>query len=155
MNNDNFYMTKALELAHTAFEKGEIPVGCVIVKKSTGEIIGQGYNLRENDKSPLAHAEIVAIKNASQSLGGWRLIDCVMYVTLEPCPMCCGAIINSRIDRVVYGAKDTKSGCCQSVMNMFEFPFNHKPVICSGIMEEECSELLSEFFINLRQKRKR
>ena len=153
MENDKYYMQEALKLARIAFEKGEIPVGAVVVKNSTGEIVGSGYNLRETDKSPLAHAEIMAIKKASQTLGGWRLFDCTIYVTLEPCPMCCGAIINSRIDRVVFAADDKKSGCCKSVMNMFEFPFNHKPKILSGVLKQECSNILSEFFVLLREKK--
>lgn len=147
------YMKRALELAQKASELGEVPVGAVVVKRSTGEIIGEGYNRRESDKSPLAHAEIIAINNASEKLGGWRLIGCELYVTLEPCPMCSGAIINSRIERVIYGAKDKKAGCCGSVINMFEMPFNHKPLIISGVMEEECTEILKEFFKALRSKK--
>lgn len=153
MENDKYYMIEALKLAKIAYQKGEIPVGAVVVKNSTGEIVGKGYNLRETDKSPLAHAEILAIKEASQTLGGWRLFDCTIYVTLEPCPMCCGAIINSRIQRVVFGADDKKAGCCKSVMNMFEFPFNHKPKILSGVMKDECSKILSEFFKALRENK--
>lgn len=148
------YMKIALELAKKAMETDEVPVGAIIVKKSSGEIVGSGFNRRETDKNPLAHAEIAAIKQASQTLGGWRLIDCDMYVTLEPCPMCCGAIINSRIERVIFGAFDHKSGSAGSVINMFELPYNHKPEIISGIMEKECSEILSQFFSNLREKRK-
>lgn len=153
MKNHNFYMNEALKLAKIAFQKGEIPVGAVIVKNSTGKIVGKGYNLRESSKSPLAHAEVMAIKEASQTLGGWRLLDCTIYVTLEPCPMCCGAIINSRIEKVVFGAYDKKSGCCSSVMNMFEFPFNHKPKITSGILRDDCSKILSDFFSNLRKSK--
>lgn len=153
MDNDNIYMTCALELAQTAFDLGEVPVGAVVVKRSTGEIVGEGYNRRECDKSPLAHAEIMAIKNASERLGGWRLIDCELFVTLEPCPMCSGAIINSRIERVIYGAKDTKAGCCGTVINMFEMPFNHKPQIVSGVLESECADILSRFFKLLRNKK--
>lgn len=151
---DKEYMKIALELAQQAFEIDEVPVGAIIVKKSTGEIVGKGFNRRETDKNPLAHAEIAAIKQASQTLGGWRLIDCEMYVTLEPCPMCCGAIINSRIERVIFGADDLKSGSVQSVVNMFDLPFNHKPEIVSGILKEECSEIISNFFLKLRKKRK-
>lgn len=152
--NDNEYMKIAIELAKKAAEIEEVPVGAIIVKKSTGEIIGKGFNRRETDKNPLAHAEIAAIKEASEALGGWRLIDCEMFVTLEPCPMCCGAIINSRIERVVFGANDLKSGSAESVVNMFELPFNHKPEIVSGILKDECSAILTKFFTELRKKRK-
>ena len=151
---DNEYMKIALELAVQAAEIDEVPVGAIVVKKSTGEIVGRGFNRRETDKNPLAHAEIAAIKEASETLGGWRLIDCEMFVTLEPCPMCCGAIINSRIERVIFGANDYKSGAAESVINMFELPYNHKPEIVSGVMKDECSAVLSEFFAKLRQKRR-
>ena len=146
--NDNEYMNAALELAQKAYTLG------VVVKKSTGEIVGKGYNRRETDKDPLAHAEISAIKQASETLGGWRLIDCDIYVTLEPCPMCCGAIINSRIERVVFGAFDKKSGSAESVVNMFELPFNHKPEIVSGVEEKKCAKILKDFFAELREKKK-
>lgn len=152
--NDNEYMNAALELAQKAYTLGEVPVGAVVVKKSTGEIVGKGYNRRETDKDPLAHAEISAIKQASETLGGWRLIDCDIYVTLEPCPMCCGAIINSRIERVVFGAFDKKSGSAESVVNMFELPFNHNPEIVSGVEEKKCAKILKDFFAELREKKK-
>lgn len=152
--NETKYMKEALIEAQKAFEIGEVPVGAVIVKKSTGEIVGRGYNRRETDKNPLAHAEIAAIHQASETLGGWRLIDCEMYVTLEPCPMCCGAIINSRVERVVYGANDVKSGSANSVLQMFELPYNHKPEILNGIMEKECSDILTDFFKQLRERKK-
>lgn len=148
---ENFYMTKALELAKKAAEIGEVPVGAVVVKKSTGEIVGEGYNKREIDKDSLAHAEIIAIDKASKRLGGWRLIDCELYVTLEPCPMCAGAVINSRIERVVFGARDMKAGSCGSVINLFELPYNHKPDLLGGVMEQECSGILSDFFRELRK----
>ena len=148
-------MKRAIELAQIAASVGEVPVGAVVVKRNTGEIVGEGYNKRETDKSPLAHAEIEAIKNASEKLGGWRLLDCEIYVTLEPCPMCAGAIINSRIERVVFGAFDKKAGSCGSVGNLFELPYNHFPEIEGGIMEEECSQLLSEFFKELRNRPKK
>ena len=154
MENDKKYMKRAIELGMIAYSLGEVPVGAVVVKKSTGEIVGEGFNKRESDKSPIAHAEIIAIKQASEKLGGWRLVDCEMYVTLEPCPMCSGAIINSRIERVVFGAYDKKSGACCSVMNMFDLPFNHKPELLSGILEYECSNMLSDFFKELRDKKK-
>lgn len=153
METDIFYMKKALELARIAAEIGEVPVGAVVVKKSTGEIVGEGYNRREIDKDSIAHAEIIAIENASKKLGGWRLIDCEIFVTLEPCPMCAGAIINSRIERVVYGASDKKAGSCGSVVNLFELPYNHKPELTGGILSEECSSILSEFFKKLRKSR--
>lgn len=150
---DENFMSRALELAKKAAELGEVPVGAVVVKKSTGEIVGEGYNLRESSKNPLAHAEIIAVGNASKRLGGWRLIDCEMFVTLEPCPMCCGAIINSRVERVVFGAYDKKAGSCESVTNLFELPYNHKPEIIGGVMEQECSIILSDFFKTLRNSK--
>ena len=154
LDNDEVYMREALELAKKAFSLGEAPVGAVVVKKSTGEIIGRGYNLRESGKSPLAHAEIMALDEASRTLGGWRVVDSVLYVTLEPCPMCAGAIINSRIDRVVFGESDPKAGCAGSVINLFEMGFNHKPEVAAGVLGDECAGLLSEFFRGLREKRK-
>lgn len=153
--DNEFFMSKALELAGLAAEQGEVPVGALVVKKSTGEIVGSGYNRRESDKSPLAHAEIVAINQASKNLGGWRLVDCQLFVTLEPCPMCTGAIINSRIERVVFGAFDSKAGSCGSVVNLFDYPYNHKPELVSGVMSDECSEILSDFFRNLRVTKKK
>lgn len=148
------YMKRALELAETAFSLGEVPVGAVIVRKSTGQIIGEGFNLRETQKNALAHAEIIAINKACEFLGGWRLPDCEMYVTLEPCPMCCGAVINARIDDVFFGAYDKKSGSAISVQKMFELPYNYRPNITGGVMEEQCSELLLLFFRELRQRKK-
>lgn len=147
------YMEKALELAKKAYELGEVPVGAVVVKNSSGEIVGEGYNLRETAKNALAHAEIIAINDACRRLGGWRLPDCSIYVTLEPCPMCCGAIINARIDNVIFGAKDRKSGSAVSVQQMFELSYNWKPKVISGVLEEECSGILSEFFTELRRKK--
>ena len=146
----NTYMERAIELAKYAGTLGEVPIGAVVVRKSTGEIIGEGYNRRECDKNPLAHAEIMAIDKASKKLGGWRLLGCDLYVTLEPCPMCCGAIINSRISSVFFGAYDTKAGSACSVQEVFSFPYNHKPEIYGGVMQKECSELLSLFFKELR-----
>lgn len=151
---DEEYMKIALELAKQAYKLNEVPVGAIVVKKTTGEIVGRGYNRREIDKNPLAHAEIAAIKEAAETLGGWRLLDCEMFVTLEPCPMCCGAIINSRIERVVFGAFDAKSGSAESIIKIFELPFNHKPDVVSGILQKECSEILSDFFAELRKKLK-
>lgn len=151
---DEQYMARALELAQKAADIGEVPVGAIVVKRSTGEIVGEGYNLRESGKSPLAHAEIIAINEASRHLGGWRLIDCELFVTLEPCPMCCGAIINSRVERVVFGAFDRKAGSCESVINLFELPYNHRPQVVSGVCEAQCSAILSDFFKELRAKGK-
>lgn len=148
------YMEEALKLAEEAAAEGEVPVGAVIVRKTTGEIVGRGRNRRELAKNALAHAEIEAVDEACRTLGGWRLPECAIYVTLEPCPMCCGAIINSRIDDVYFGAYDKKSGSVVSVQNMFDMPYNHKPQAEGGIMQEECSHILSEFFARLRKKSK-
>ena len=148
------YMRRAIELAELAGSMGEIPVGAVVVKRETGEIVAEGYNRRESDKNALAHAELIAINEACKKLGGWRLIGCDLYVTLEPCPMCCGAIINSRVERVIYGADDMKAGSVFSLQQMFELPYNHKPEIIRGVMSEECSELLSSFFRRIRKIQK-
>ena len=149
------YMIRALELAKIAFDEGEVPVGAVVVKKTTGEIVGEGRNRREGAKNALAHAEIIAIDNACRTLGGWRLPECAIYVTLEPCPMCCGAIINSRIDDVIFGAYDLKSGSAVSVQKMFEYPYNYRPNVTGGVMEDECAAILSDFFRQLREKKSR
>ncbi len=149
------YMKRALELAKEAAEEGEVPVGAVIVQRKTGRIVGEGRNMRENARNALAHAEIMAIDMACRTLGGWRLPDCAMYVTLEPCPMCCGAIINSRIDQVIFGAYDLKSGSAASVQRMFDLPYNYRPELIGGVMEQECAELLSEFFRKLRERGKK
>ncbi len=154
MDRDEIYMRKALELAELAAGQGEVPVGAIVVKRSTGEIVGRGFNRREYGRSPITHAEIVAIETASRKLGGWRLIDCELYVTLEPCPMCAGAIINSRIQRVVFGAADPKAGSCGSVVNLFELPYNHKPQLVGGVLKEECADILSRFFRQLRENKK-
>ena len=146
--NDFTYMEEALKLAKEAAAEGEVPVGCVIVRGD--QIVGRGRNRRETGKSALAHAEIEAIDDACRNLGGWRLWDCTLYVTLEPCPMCAGAIVNARIPRVVYGAADTKAGSCGSVCNLFSMNFNHHPQVVSGIRQAECAALLREFFQNLR-----
>lgn len=149
------YMKCALELAKKAADEGEVPVGAVIVQRKTGRIVGEGRNMRENARNALAHAEIIAIDMACRNLGGWRLPDCAMYVTLEPCPMCCGAIINSRIDQVIFGAYDLKSGSAASVQKMFELPYNYRPELIGGVMEQECADLLSEFFRKLRERGKK
>lgn len=148
------YMKRAVELAEMAANEGEVPVGAVIVKKTTSEIVGEGRNMREGRKNALAHAEIMAIDMACRTLGGWRLPECAIYVTLEPCPMCCGAIINARIDNVIFGAYDIKSGSAVSVQKMFELPYNYLPTVTGGVMEKECADILSLFFRNLRKKKK-
>ena len=145
---DNQFMEAALELAKEAAADGEVPVGCVIVRK--GELVGRGRNRREINKSALAHAEIEAISDACRTLGGWRLWECTLYVTLEPCPMCAGAILNARIPRVVYGASDAKCGAVRSVCSLFSMEFNHHPQVEAGILETECAEVLTEFFQQLR-----
>ncbi|MBQ2840501.1 MAG: tRNA adenosine(34) deaminase TadA [Oscillospiraceae bacterium] len=152
VSRDEFFMREALKLAKKAADEGEAPVGCVIVLD--GEIIGRGYNLREQSGNPLTHAEIIAINEASSQVYGWRLCGATAYVTLEPCPMCAGALINSRIDRVVFGARDPKAGSCGSVINLFELPYNHKPELCSGVLEAECADVLSHFFSGLRERNK-
>lgn len=146
--DDRFFMEEALALAREAAAEGEVPVGCVIVRR--GEIVGRGRNRRETGRTALGHGEIEAISQACQTLGGWRLWECTLYVTLEPCPMCAGAIINARIPRVVYGASDSKSGACGSVCDLFSMDFNHHPKVEAGICGEECAQLLREFFQNLR-----
>lgn len=147
MEDENF-MRCALELAEYAAALGEVPVGAVVVKD--GQIIGRGYNQREALCSPLAHAEIIAIREASQSLNSWRLDGCCLYVTLEPCPMCAGAALNARIQRLVYGAADAGGGCCGSLINLFALDFQQHPAITAHILEEECSRLLEHFFKGLR-----
>ena len=146
--DDRYFMEQALVLAKEAFDDGEVPVGCVIVRSD--EIVGRGRNRREVGKSALAHAEIEAIAEANKTLGGWRLWQCTLYVTLEPCPMCAGAIVNARIPRVVFGASDKKCGACGSVCDLFSMDFNHHPQVEKGLMEMECAGILKEFFQNLR-----
>ena len=145
---DENFMRLAIEQAQIAAALGEIPVGAVVVKD--GQVIGRGYNRREVDSSATAHAEVLAIEDACKALGTWRLTDCELYVTLEPCPMCAGAIINSRIRRVIYGVKDERAGCCGSVADFFAMPFNHTPLSRSGILEDDCRKLLTDFFQQLR-----
>ena len=146
--DDQVYMDAALELAQEAFSEGEVPVGCVIVRH--GQIVGRGRNRRETAKTALGHAEIEAIADACKNLGGWRLWDCTLYVTLEPCPMCAGAIVNARIPRVVYGAADEKNGACGSVCDLFSMDFNHHPQVEKGVREAQCAQLLTDFFRQLR-----
>lgn len=152
MNRDEVFMAEAIALAKKAGQLGEVPIGCVITKDD--EIVGRGYNRRETGKTALGHAELMAIEDACRNLGGWRLWQCRMYVTLEPCPMCAGAIINARIPVVVYGAKDPKAGSVDSVVTLFSLPYNHKPQVISGVMEADCAALLRDFFQNLRQRKK-
>ena len=146
-------MSAALELAKQSAAEGEVPVGAVVVRN--GEIVSTGRNRRESDKNATVHAELQAIDRACAALGGWRLWECEIYVTMEPCPMCAGAIINSRIKRVVFGAYDSKAGSCGSVVNLFDLPYNHKPELTSGYMQDECSAVLTDFFRELREKKKK
>lgn len=146
-------MKMALKLARKALELGEVPIGCVIVYE--GKVIGRGYNRRNTDKNTLAHAEITAISKASKKMGDWRLEGCTLYVTLEPCQMCAGAIIQARIPEVVIGCMNPKAGCGGSVLNILEMPqFNHQAAVTRGILEQECSDILKEFFIGLRARNK-
>lgn len=149
---DEQLMRIALDEAKLAARLGEVPVGAVVAKD--GEVVATGHNLRESDKNATAHAELLAIDRACKALGGWRLWQCELFVTLEPCPMCAGAIINSRIKRVVWGAADPKAGCCGSVVDLFLLPFNHRPKMESGLMAEESSAILGDFFVALREKQK-
>lgn len=156
--DDEKYMRRCIELAEAAASAGDVPVGALIVRKfpaGEDEIVGEGYNLRERMKSSLSHAELIAIDNASKKMGGWRLVGCTIYVTLEPCAMCAGAIVNSRIERLVYGARDIRFGACGSKFNLFEQGLNHAPVVQGGLLENECAELLRDFFRKLRSKEKR
>lgn len=147
------YMKQALKQAEKAFSLGEVPIGCVIVHQ--GKIIGRGYNRRNTDKSTLAHAEITAIRKASKVIGDWRLEECTIYITLEPCQMCAGAIIQARIPEVVMGCMNPKAGCGGSVLNILEHPgFNHQAAVTRGILEQECSDLLKLFFTKLRERNK-
>lgn len=145
---DREYMEEALALAREAAREGEVPVGCVIVRD--GAIVGRGRNRREQARSALSHAELEAIQDACRTLGGWRLWDCTLYVTLEPCPMCAGAIINARIPRVVFGARDCKAGSCGSVCDLFSMAYNHHPQAVPGVLEGDCAQVLRDFFRDLR-----
>lgn len=146
-------MGAALDEARKAAALGEVPVGAVVARN--GQIVAAAHNTRETEKNALHHAELLAIDAACKALGGWRLWECELFVTLEPCPMCSGAIINSRLKRVVYGARDPKAGCCGSLTDLFALPFNHHPVMESGLLEEEAQALLQDFFAMLREKRKK
>lgn len=151
-SEDLRFMEEAITLAKQAAQLGEVPIGCVITRD--GEIVGRGYNRRETGKTALGHAELMAIEDACRNLGGWRLWQCRLYVTLEPCPMCAGAIINARIPVVVYGAKDPKAGSVGSITDLFSMPYNHHPQVISGVLEDRCAMLLRDFFRNLRRRKK-
>ncbi len=144
-------MKEAMKQARKAYETGEVPIGCIIVETESGRIVGRGYNRRNTDKTTLAHAEITAIRKASKALGDWRLEGCTIYITLEPCPMCAGAIVQARIDRCVFAAPSDKAGCAGSVVNLLNEPgFNHQVELVHGVMEEESQELIKRFFKELR-----
>ncbi|SDA13941.1 tRNA(adenine34) deaminase [Ruminococcus sp. YE71] len=152
---DEEIMRRCIALAEKATENGDVPVGAVVVRRSSGEIVGEGYNRREADGCSLAHAELMAIKQASETLGGWHLTDCALYVTLEPCAMCAGAVINSRVDEVIWGASDPRFGACGSKIDLFSLGFNHTPAVRSGVLADECAALLKSFFRKLRERGKR
>lgn len=147
------YMREALKQARKAYALGEVPIGCVIVHQ--GKIIGRGYNRRNTDKNTLSHAEITAIRKASKAIGDWRLEECTLYVTLEPCQMCAGAIVQARIPETVIGCMNPKAGCAGSILNVLEMPeFNHQVAVTRGILQQECSEILKTFFAELRIRNK-
>jgi tRNA(adenine34) deaminase len=151
IEEDEKWMREAIQQARLAEAQGEVPIGAVIVRE--GLIVGAGYNLRETDRDPTAHAEMIAIRQASESLQAWRLLNCTLYVTLEPCPMCAGAILQSRVERVVYGASDPKAGCVGTLMDLLQDSrFNHVSPWKSGVLHEECSALLTDFFRRLRSR---
>jgi tRNA(adenine34) deaminase len=151
MEREEAFMRQALQLAGEAAAEGEVPVGAIVVKDDI--IIAQGRNRREAAKNALCHAELEAIHDACARLGGWRLWQCELYVTLEPCPMCAGAIINARIPRIIFGASDKKAGSCGSIVNLFELPYNHQPELVGGILADECGKILTDFFQTLRNKK--
>ncbi len=146
-------MKEALKQAKKAYALGEVPIGCVIVHE--GKIIGRGYNRRNTDKNTLSHAEITAINKASKKIGDWRLEECTLYVTLEPCQMCAGAIVQARIPEVIMGCMNPKAGCAGSVLNILDMPqFNHQVLVARGVLEQECSDMLKTFFVELRERNK-
>ncbi len=152
LTEEEKYMKEAIRQAHKAWKLREVPIGCVIVKD--GRIIARGYNRRNTDKNTLAHAELLAIRKASRAVGDWRLEDCTMYITLEPCQMCAGAIVQARIPRVVIGSRNPKAGCAGSVLNLLQVPeFNHQAELTEGVLEQECSAMLSDFFRVLRERK--
>src|SRR5699024_1169265 len=149
MNQDEFYMQAAIEQAEIARSIGEVPIGAILIYKN--EVIAAGFNKRETNQTTLSHAELIAIQKANDAMGSWRLEECELYVTLEPCPMCAGAIVQSRIKRVVYGASDPKAGCAGTLMNLLnESCFNHQVIVTKGVLEEQCGSLLTNFFKDLR-----
>ena len=153
LTEEETYMREAVRQARKAWKLGEVPIGCVIVRE--GRIIARGYNRRNTDKNTLAHAELQAIRRASRIVGDWRLEDCTMYVTLEPCQMCAGAIVQARIPRLVIGSRNPKAGCAGSILNLLQVPeFNHQVELTEGVLEEECSAMLTNFFRELREKKK-
>ena len=152
--NDEYYMKEALKAAQDAYDAGEVPIGAVIVHN--GEIIGRGFNRRNTEGNPLCHAEIIAINEAAHFMGDWRIEECTMYVTVEPCPMCAGAIVQARIPRVVYGAKNPKAGCAGSVIDVLNEPkLNHQVDVTEGVLKEECAAIMKEFFKRFRKKEKK
>lgn len=152
--NDEYYMKEALKAAQNAYDAGEVPIGAVIVHN--GEIIGRGFNRRNTEGNPLCHAEIIAINEAAHFMGDWRIEECTMYVTVEPCPMCAGAIVQARIPRVVYGAKNPKAGCAGSVLDVLNEPkLNHQVDVTEGVLKEECAAMMKEFFKRFRKKEKK
>ncbi|WP_106495650.1 tRNA adenosine(34) deaminase TadA [Lentibacillus sp. Marseille-P4043] len=151
--NDEKYMRDAIDQAVNAGKAGEVPIGAVIVYN--GKVIATGFNVRETSQQTLSHAELIAIEEANKKIGSWRLEDCTLYVTLEPCPMCAGAIIQSRIARVVFGASDPKAGCVGTLMNLLDDDrFNHQAEVTSGVLEKECGQILTDFFRKLRERKK-
>lgn len=154
MTEDERYMKEAMKQARKAYALSEVPIGCVIVHD--GKIIGRGYNRRNTDKNTLAHAELTAINKASKIIGDWRLEECTLYVTLEPCQMCAGAIVQARIPKVVMASMNPKAGCAGSILNILEMPqFNHQVEVVRGVLDEECSRMLKEFFVELREQHKK
>ncbi len=154
LTKDEKYMKEAIRQARKAWKLAEVPIGCVIVRED--QIIARGYNRRNTDKNTLAHAELLAIRRASKAVGDWRLEDCTMYITLEPCQMCAGAIVQARMKRVVIGSRNSKAGCAGSVLNLLNMPeFNHQVELTEGVLEEACSAMLTDFFRELRERRKK
>ena len=155
MTTDEKYMKQAIKQAKKAYAIDEVPIGCIIVRDEDGKVIARGYNRRNTDKNTLSHAELNAIRKASKKLGDWRLEECTLYVTLEPCQMCSGAIVQARIPRVVVGCMNPKAGCAGSILNLLQVEaFNHQAELTTGVLEEECSQMMKSFFKELRKKQK-
>ena len=155
MTTDEKYMKQAIKQAKKAYAIDEVPIGCIIVRDEDGKVIARGYNRRNMDKNTLSHAELNAIRKASKKLGDWRLEECTLYVTLEPCQMCSGAIVQARIPRVVVGCMNPKAGCAGSILNLLQVEaFNHQAELTTGVLEEECSQMMKSFFKELRKKQK-